>query len=1206
MADQNSTFNPLDEERKANRPDIPELKAQEGINNSSTSSLRSSYSSRNDNSNSSNSLNSNQTNNENGDARSQLSDAESSPWKNSAVAASATGVAGLTAKGVKNVFFGSKRRKQATIGGGVGATIVGGAITLFGIFAGPAQLIQLSHVLQSNFSNSQNVTSNRANKLFRYATASDPYESRVGLLGRQFLGPAIQNLKDIGVEFDLNPASGLNKVTIDTKLLGEKYADLGELSPDDRAQWLDNALPSAAGRFEYQGDGVYTVDNSSSSLSLDSLLANDSLSLLGDGKIITGINGRVLSDYLNVSSLFHPLSRAAEAGLKKATTLAQKKKAVEGEEQTADGGVEDNPAAVSAANDAKEDDDSFNDPIEKGLLVSATACFMRNVSSSINTLNKYRIALPAVVEAMRFISIGEQIESGQDISASQVNDTESSLGNVFQGEALQATEGLSGSSYRGTNDLPDDYKQAFTGSGLASTIKSWANGALGGSVPASAICSTPGQYAQILVGLGISASDIFDGGASSAIVFTVNQSESFIQSALVMRLLHQVILNKTTDGKLAKTAFSGPLGGNLLAYGARYAADLGGAAQGLIPESNSDAKTTAYVEEQQNQKQFDSESVFARVFNINDGRTILGHLADSFTPSVSQGLASVVDDFSNIGSVLFSNLGSIFTHKTSAVTAYNWGFPEVGIPNSMLNNPQLANPYSNADDVADILNSSSSECVNSDGSTNTSCPIITKANTCFGDDIEKDPSDPTGKVWDVVKDQVVDMTSDAYQNADCGNTSDMTWQRVVMFVVDTRTMQGIACFEGDDQSCQEIGEEAGTATTTSPPTTTTTCGSSSTPTSSSYFTVSGSTVCDPNGNTYIPYGVSVNDALVGPDWQNQQFQEATAAQIQAGAQYWHANTIRIQVSEAEIMGSSTSASSYNTGAMQQLGDQVNEIESENMIPVISDNTEQSDNTETAPTARTEAFWKATMSYLSSQSSTKYTNVIFDIFNEPSNVTWGIWKSGGTGTQGFASVGMQDVVNSIRNDSSPLNNNLIWAEGPSSGDTLASLDQYQLSGNNIEYSYHHVDFSSQSTDWKSDAGLELTIKVPIVDGEWAQYASAGPECQPEAPQYIDSYFNTLKTNNIGLVFWSLEPGVGTTTPDPAPVSSKIDSDWVGSDGKFPTTASDFSQPNSFQSNYSCTGGINGQPLIDQGAGQKVMQYFQQNDTSSSTSQTNIPD
>jgi len=202
--------------------------------------------------------------------------------------------------------------------------------------------------------------------------------------------------------------------------------------------------------------------------------------------------------------------------------------------------------------------------------------------------------------------------------------------------------------------------------------------------------------------------------------------------------------------------------------------------------------------------------------------------------------------------------------------------------------------------------------------------------------------------------------------------------------------------------------------------------------------------------------------------------------------------------------------------------------------------------------------------------------------------------------------MQDVVNSIRNDSSPLNNNLIWAEGPSSGDTLASLDQYQLSGNNIEYSYHHVDFSSQSTDWKSDAGLELTIKVPIVDGEWAQYASAGPECQPEAPQYIDSYFNTLKTNNIGLVFWSLEPGVGTTTPDPAPVSSKIDSDWVGSDGKFPTTASDFSQPNSFQSNYSCTGGINGQPLIDQGAGQKVMQYFQQNDTSSSTSQTNIPD
>jgi hypothetical protein len=1240
MAEQNSTFNPLDEERESNRPDIPGLKAQEGINSNSTSRLKNGYSNDSSSTNSSgnsNSLNSNQTNNDKGDARSNLSEAESSPWKNSAMAtsvvsSSATGAAGLAAKGVKGVFFGSPKRKKATIGGSIGATIIGGAITFFSIFAGPAQLIQLSHVLQSNFSNSQNVTSSRANKLFRYASTSDANEARVGVLGRQFLKPAVQNLEDIGIKFDLSTGAGLNSATIDTTKLAATNDDLQKLSVEDRAQWLDTAFPSAAGQFVYQGDGVYSVDTSGFALSADSALVKSGLSQLGDGKIITGINSRVFSDYLNVSSLFHPISRTTEAALKKLSTASQKKKEAQDEEKTADAGVDNSPEAVSAESDAESQSNAFSDPLEKTLLVAGTACFMRGISGDINTLNRDEIAEPAEVEGLRFVAIGAQIETGQDVNAYQINDLEAGLqgphgGDVFQADALEATEGLKDHGDNGdSRDLPGDYKQAFTGSGTADKIKSWANASLGGSLLAGAACSGPGQVVQILTGLTLNATDIFDGGVSTVALYAAEQGESFVASALVMGLLHNVILNKTTDGKLASNAFSGTLGGNLLAYGARYAADVGGAAEGLVPQSGTNSTTTAYVEQQQNQKQFASESVFARVFDINDGRTILGQLADSFKPSVSQSLSSAVSNFSDIGGNLFSSITSIFSPKTSASAPYDWGFPQVGISNQMLNNPQLANPYSNGDDVATILNSSG--CVNSDGSTNSGCALITKANTCFGDNIEKDPTDPTGNVWDVVKDHPVDPTSDSYQNANCGDESDMTWERVTMFVVDTRTMQAMACYKGDSQSCQEIGQEDTASGGSTATTTTASCGSSSATTpatttpsattpatttaATSYFTVTGSTVCDANGNIYIPYGISVNDSLVGPEWQNQQFQAATTAQIEGAAKYWDPNTIRIQVSESDVMGTSTDPTSYNTAAMKQLGDQVSLIESLNMIPVISDNTEQSDATETGPTARTEAFWKAVMSYLSSQSSTttSYSNVIFDIFNEPSSMSWDTWKNGGTGTGGFKSVGMQDVVNSIRNvTTSPLSNNLIWAEGPYYAGTLDGLDKDQLSGTNVEYSYHHVDFTGQSkdykgsTDWKGDAGLELTAQVPIVDGEWAQYASSRPECYPQAPQDIDSYFNTLQTNNIGLVFWSLEPGVGTTTPAPAPVSDKIASDWIGSDGKFPITASDFSQPNTFpQSGYSCTGGTDGQPLKDQGAGSKVMQFFQANNvTKSSTTE-----
>jgi hypothetical protein len=383
---------------------------------------------------------------------------------------------------------------------------------------------------------------------------------------------------------------------------------------------------------------------------------------------------------------------------------------------------------------------------------------------------------------------------------------------------------------------------------------------------------------------------------------------------------------------------------------------------------------------------------------------------------------------------------------------------------------------------------------------------------------------------------------------------------------------------------------------------------SSTSSSSGFFTTQGNIICDKNGNQYTPYGISVVNDLDQNNWQTPQFGQASDAQIQAAAQYWHVNTIRIQVSETNFMDDPSPGLDYNQAAMNRLKTELDEIISDGDIPVISDNLERTDVSETAPTTRTEQFWTAVAGFLASQNSTKYQKVIFDIFNEPSNVTWPEWKSGGAGF-----VGMQDVVNTIRNlKNNPLSNNLLWVEGPVFATTLAQADQYSISGGNIVYAYHHVDFTQEQSQWEDEIGIDGIGKTaPIVDGEWAQYNTERPECYLNAPADTESYLNTLQQNNIGLVFWSLEPGVGTTnTSTPQTVTDIITP-------AFPTTAVDYSTPDSYSSDYGCNDnsitvnssqtiygqttdpsvpfqiatGQNAQVLPGVGAGQEVLQYFE---------------
>jgi hypothetical protein len=554
--------------------------------------------------------------------------------------------------------------------------------------------------------------------------------------------------------------------------------------------------------------------------------------------------------------------------------------------------------------------------------------------------------------------------------------------------------------------------------------------------------------------------------------------------------------------------------------------------------SATQAATVASNQASQAQKSFSQEPFFARMFSTASDYSLISQVADDMPFGLG---ASAENSFSS----LISDPFSVLTHGFSS----------------------LFSTKVNAAVISGVVN----------------------GNDAFGI-TQYEPAtvpDPTD-YWNA---NCNDNASDAYQNGNTWNTAAATVTDAAGMPENTTTnpcllIEATVGSAGGEYntsllSTDDLADVSGSTDST----TTTTSGCSTSTNSKSYYTTTGAKICDTNGNQFIPYGISIIDDLDQSDWTNSQYQAATDAQIQAAAKNWNINNIRIQVSETNFMDSPTAGLSYNLPAMQRLQTEVNEILNLGKVPIINDNLEQTDSSQTAPTARTEAFWVAVANYLSQHNQGSYNKIIFDIFNEPSDISPTDWQSGGDGT-----VGMQAVIDAIRGSNNNLSDNLIFAEGPDYAQTIALVDQYPLTGGGIVYDYHHVDFTQSTSTWESAMGLDLTTSVPIVDGEWAQYAKDAPECYPNAPEYVSNYLQVLKDNNIGLIMWSLAPGVGIQTSDPIPGTSRLNS-------SFPTTIAGYSTPpTTFSSNYSCTGGVTSN-LIGQGAGSDVMQYFDENNSTS---------
>ena len=347
------------------------------------------------------------------------------------------------------------------------------------------------------------------------------------------------------------------------------------------------------------------------------------------------------------------------------------------------------------------------------------------------------------------------------------------------------------------------------------------------------------------------------------------------------------------------------------------------------------------------------------------------------------------------------------------------------------------------------------------------------------------------------------------------------------------------------------------------------------------FSVHGTRVLGRGGKVFVSYGITISD-MQGLYWQNNL--NLDLEMIAATADGWCANTVRLQLSQDNLLG--PNGTSFDRAYMTAIESEVSMAEHYHLVVVLNDNSEFAPratwNSQHGPTLATETFWKDLAGVYGND-----PQVIFDLFNEPRTYSagmsqaeeWRLWLNGGHFHGEFYPFGMAKLADYVRNTLGARN--LFWVQGPDYSYSLAGMvrNGAVLKVSGVVYAVHHPAGSKDRATWEADFGYLVRRGIaPVVVGEWTNYEptpTVNPtwqrsSCWPDAPVTVPEFLRYLAELGIGLSGYQLQPGV-----------------LVNSDGNLtdPTTIN--------AQTWSCLSQAEPQP--GQGAGALLMAWFKQHNS-----------
>ncbi|MBA3946723.1 MAG: cellulase family glycosylhydrolase [Herpetosiphonaceae bacterium] len=242
-----------------------------------------------------------------------------------------------------------------------------------------------------------------------------------------------------------------------------------------------------------------------------------------------------------------------------------------------------------------------------------------------------------------------------------------------------------------------------------------------------------------------------------------------------------------------------------------------------------------------------------------------------------------------------------------------------------------------------------------------------------------------------------------------------------------------------------------------------------------------------------------------------------AASVQAIAA-WHTNVVRVPLNEDCWLSINGAPAAYSGSVYQQaIATYVNLLNRNGLIAILdlhwnAPGSGQATMQQQMPDAdHAPDFWSSVANTFKGN-----TAVIFDLYNEPHDVTWQCWRDGGMCAEladhsKYNAAGMQALVTAVRATGAP---NILMLGGLEYANDLTAWlsNKPQDPQANLVVSWHVYNFNACSGTYCYDTQLApVAQKVPVVAGEMGEN-----DC---GHGFLDIAMDWLDAHNVGYLGWA---------------------------------------------------------------------------------------
>ena len=238
--------------------------------------------------------------------------------------------------------------------------------------------------------------------------------------------------------------------------------------------------------------------------------------------------------------------------------------------------------------------------------------------------------------------------------------------------------------------------------------------------------------------------------------------------------------------------------------------------------------------------------------------------------------------------------------------------------------------------------------------------------------------------------------------------------------------------------------------------------------------------------------------------------------LDVAIQDWHVNIIRLPLSQDRWFGKAPEqkdgGKSYRDLVRQAVGTNIGQ--------------------HSMPDLNSQAFWKDFAPVYANQPA-----VIYDLYNEPHDVSWDVWLKGGTITdkpngrragppRTYQAVGMQALLDTVRATGA---RNVIMAGGLDwAYDFSGILEGRQLSdphGRGVIYANHCYDNKGDSVNTWIAKMEKAAAKLPVIVSEFG--GNSGPSRRDASDNWLLHVMQALEEHQWSWTAWDLHRAAGPT-------------------------------------------------------------------------------